>query len=76
MGSEGSAVRLLGYVVVGVVAFGGIGTVLVAAAAGPEQSHFVMLFMPLVAITSIGMTLAWVGFALFVFIRKRSQKLR
>lgn len=76
MGSKGSAVWLLGCVVVGVVAFGGIGTVLVAVVVAPEQSRFVMLFMPLVAITSIGMTLAWVGFALFVFIRTRFQRLR
>ena len=74
MGSEGSAVRLVGYMVVGVVAFGGIGTALVAAAVAPDQSHLVMLFMPLVAITSVGMALAWAGFALLVFIRTRFQK--
>ena len=76
MGSEGSAVRLVGYVIVSVVAFGGIGTALVAAAVAPDQSHLVMLFMPLVAITSLGMTLAWAGFAVLVFIRTRFQKFR
>ncbi len=74
MGSESSGVRLVGYVTVGVVAIGGIGTALVAAAVAPEQSHLVMLFMPLVAITSLGMTVAWAGFALLVFIRTRFQK--
>lgn len=74
MGSEGSAVRLLGYAMVGVVAFGGIGTALVAAAVPPEQSRLVILFMPLVAITSLGMTFAWAGFALLAFIRTRFQK--
>lgn len=76
MGSEGSAVRLVGHAMVGVVAFGGIGTALVAAAVAPEQSHLVVLFVALVAITSVGMTVAWAGFALLVLFRTRFQRFR
>jgi hypothetical protein len=72
--SERLVQRVIGYLVVGVVALGVLGTLFVNAVANTSRFDTVTLFLPAVIFTATGLITAWAIMSLSLFIRSRFIK--
>ena len=69
MGGNQFAVRVMGVLIVAVMAIAGVGTIAVLSSVDMPQLEVSYLFVPWAAVATAGMTLLWVGTAIAVYLR-------
>ena len=74
MGGDRLAVRSLGLLILAVVGVGGFGALLVFSGLAAPRLDVALLFLPWAVATFAGMALLWIGTALVVLLRTRSQR--